>query len=467
MPYYQYLVINQDNKKLTGQISAQDESRARIELNNLGFSIIEISEISKTEYQKIQAEKRLFEFQAYDRHGKKVVGTIPANDKYEAYKKLSVEYLLNVLFLYTKDQTLEKQEIEKKAGLNDLKQRLQTESSALASLTAATSKNASSKAKTADAEDILQTPEYLGLQQHVQIILKKVDEILTKYQNDLNPEKAKAVKILVNKLIRIKSSTNLKYIEKTCEELLNQIQDQELFLKNSLVQDARNKIGIETKKMLIELHQKGSTEGGPTILSSLKSSLKAHGKAANPIQKFLQPLIGNIIKFLEEPEEIKLLRIQKKNIGKQLFTYIRLWFQSPAAEKKEIVSAIKTLLSQRKSIQYEIKKLLKKASQDQKSRPLLINMIYQEINTFTGWLLFFYLLLYFLATYNQTKNLHFIPSYFLEFYNIPLLKYLILIVFSIHAASSIKLNFMERSLIASFLLLPLGIFLSYILVINF
>ena len=63
----------------------------------------------------------------------------------------------------------------------------------------------------------------------VDFILNKIKAMLAQYSEDIKPENKK-IQEYVDKLLRIKSSTNLDYIEHTSEELLKKVQDQEIFL---------------------------------------------------------------------------------------------------------------------------------------------------------------------------------------------------------------------------------------------
>ncbi|MFA5820656.1 MAG: hypothetical protein WC873_00885, partial [Candidatus Gracilibacteria bacterium] len=91
-----------------------------------------------------------------------------------------------------------------------------------------------------------------------------------------------------------------------------------------------------------------------------------------------------------------------------------------------------------------------------------------EIASLTGWLLFFYILYYFAALYLSTKNfgLSQIPKGFLV-YDSHIFKYILVIVFLLHSAISLKVNFFRKSPLADLLLIPGFFFGSIIVLINF
>ncbi len=451
MRFYDYLVINQENKKLTGTVVAEDENKARAELNNLEFSVISITEISEEKYNQIKEGKEKFGFEAFDKHGKKIKGTIRAASRFEAFKKLKLEYLFNVTSIYSLNATFEQQQAEKIKDLTDLKSQLDHELSTAALKNKETNKTPK-KEVTNSYDDI----HHQELKTKVGLILSKIKEILDQHEKEILPERLKEIKAIINKLIRIKSSTNLKYIEKTCEELLLAVQNQEIYIKDEKFSRERSKINFESKKLLIELHHKEAKPKGPSALSS---SLKKY--------RLLGNFVDNIQKFFAQPETVKLLLKQKKSINQQIITYLKLYFSASKEDKKEIVQSIKTLLNQKKRLIYQIKKAKKISENDSLKWPQLVKSIFEEISLFTGWLLFFYLTLYFLANYSKTKNLSFLPDYLLQFHNLSLLKYLILVVFSLHVCISVKLNYFPRSAIFSVLALPLSIFISLFLISNF
>ncbi|MBD3360225.1 hypothetical protein GF366_00315, partial [Candidatus Peregrinibacteria bacterium] len=94
MAIFKYTVANKEGKKLSGTVEAPDEQTARNELNNLGFSILTLEETKEAPPETEHMTK--YEFEAVDKNSKLVTGSIPAENKEEAFKKLTEEYLLTV-----------------------------------------------------------------------------------------------------------------------------------------------------------------------------------------------------------------------------------------------------------------------------------------------------------------------------------------------------------------------------------
>ena len=71
MAIFKYSVANTEGKKLSGTVEAPDESTARTELNNLGFSILLLQETF--EQPKLDASLSKFVFEAIDKNSKLIV----------------------------------------------------------------------------------------------------------------------------------------------------------------------------------------------------------------------------------------------------------------------------------------------------------------------------------------------------------------------------------------------------------
>ena len=76
MALFRYIVTNQSGKKLSGTVEAPNYNVARKELNNLGFSILNL--VPTTEKPKAENSKK-FIFEALDNNSKFIQGSIPAS----------------------------------------------------------------------------------------------------------------------------------------------------------------------------------------------------------------------------------------------------------------------------------------------------------------------------------------------------------------------------------------------------
>ena len=91
------------------------------------------------------------------------------------------------------------------------------------------------------------------------------------------------------------------------------------------------------------------------------------------------------------------------------------------------------------------------------------------INGLSGWLLFFYLVFYFIAGFVIAKKIPFIKDVPTVFYIFQTgnIKYLLPIIFLLHISTSLKLNIFKKNILSDFLISPLFIIFSLLIVFNF
>jgi len=458
MKKFRYTIINKEDNQLQGTIGAPDEISAREELNNLGFSIIELRIVNKDEETQ-QKENQLdtFEFSAIDKAQKKIIGTIKAKNKYTAFKKLIKEYEFEVEYLYSQDLPEKDKEKEKKIGAYQLYNKYNDEEKL---------KLENKKNNQKDIEEFKQKQK--NLLEQLNFVLEKVNKILNTYNDELKSNIKAEIKQKVEKILRIKNSTNLNYIKTSIEELLNFLQKEELFLNEEQRKKEKTQLKIEMQSLMNQVHKNRSR---PTIniTENLKNWQKTH-ITNNQTPSSLENFINSLIKIILPTPNIELdnLKTELKQTNNQIKQYILLYIKAPSKEfKKETKSGLKKLWQKRKNIlqkiktkKQEIKNKQILSIQDTKTEKLI-----KEIISLTGWLLTFYLIYYFASLYITTKELGIkeIP-YIFNIYNSAFLKYFLITIFLIQTTLSIKLTFFKRNKIANLMIIP--IFLISILLIT-
>ncbi len=468
MQKFRYNVINKDNKQLTGVINAPDEKSAREELNQLGFSIVNIQAFSAEEKNEgATVDGTLpnitsFEFSAIDKNLKKVVGTIQALDRYNAFKRLMNEYLFEVEYLVDAGIGATEKKTAMEKGIYELQNQYNEEE--LAQKKTGSKENFDFKAFTEKQQVLLEQVEF---------VLSKVKTTLDFYEKEINPETKEKIRRYVDKILRIKNSTNLDYIRKTCEELLNFLQKEELFLHEEEKQTEHAKLALEAKSMIMQLHAK-KEPGSDDIFEQMRNWRKVHiigNKQPSTLEKILNFLIGLVIGFHEENEETAILRAKIHTVHQQIGEYIVLYFQAKTPEFKiEAGEALKKLFQERKRLKKELKAEKHRHKLEFKNRAdsTIVENFTAEILSFSGWLLGFYLLYYFLSFYFINKDfgtLHFPQN--LSFYNSHFLKYFLTVLFLFHDSLSVKINFFRRNEIATIVLVPIFLLSSALILLNF
>ena len=488
MPLFNYTVANKENKKLSGSIEASDEAIARAQLNNLGFSILEIVEAptgtpsttqDSTQQQTTEPAENLpknhqkYTFEAINNQGQKITGTIVSSDELGAFRRLNKEYELAVTAIYPENATEDQIADAKTKGTYELNQILEQE-------------KASKDMENKDLVTQDRVKKEIEVRTRVEYILKQVNELLLEYEQDITPDKHQEINQRIDKLLRIKSSTNLDYVITTAEELLEFIKNIEISIKQKNYLEKRTKLKLQIKNMLAKLHETGKPKTlSEDIVKTIQNWQQKNIQKTVKIPWYINAAnnaLTAIKKLFELPEEIRVLKSQIKNLNTQLFEYIKIYIKEPAKEyKQKAREAINSIWEMRKKTIAQLKEAKERIREEKKKTHLETteNKVKEEIGAgiledfseFTGWLLAFYLAYYFVSLYVITKDFGFggidqIPR-LLNFYSTSIFKYILITVFLLHTSFTIKNNFFQKSKIASLIIFPLTTFLVIFIIVNF
>lgn len=460
MAQFEYTAVNAGGKKLSGLIAADNEEEARKQLGSLNISLLSIQKTSETPVDTTtkepgtSAELPKYEFEAFDKSGKKVLGSIPASSRYKAFQRLIDEYGFEVSYVIQAGASVEDKE---KAKHDDL--------SALKAEYLALAKEKGTAPGPEDNTNLEFEKKRTALLKKVDFILNKIKAILAEFSSEIKPENKKMIQDYVDKLLRIKSSTNLDYIEHTSEELLKKVQDQEIFLNKEKMFAQRSTIKLETQKMMADLHS------GPTNQKDISDDLqKLQLQFSLSDNKFLKGISNYIKKFLPTPEE-KEIQSEIKSANRELLIFAKIWLTSPQITKPEALKSLKTVWDERKRLKESLHALKNKkpvitteivTENTDSNEPLIL----EEINHFLGWLLSFYLFAYFISNYVIAKNYaNPLPGGF-NLLTSELLRYLLLSIFIWYSIFYIKLEFFKYKPWFNTFMLFFGIIVNATLIFN-
>ena len=458
MEVFKYIVANKDGKKLTGTVEAPDEQTARAELNNLGFSILTLEKTQELPKHDESFTKYIFE--AIDANSKLVSGTIPAKDSDEAFSKLTSGYSLVVTAIWKDGSTEEEINEARKKGNKKMEEFIEKRNE----------DDAKQKIQNTD-----QQKEEAFVKEKIENLLKEINTLLVKFDKDFTVDQRGEIEKRINKLLRIKNSTNLNYILETAEDLLNTIKAQEQSLVDKGYFEKKIHLEMETQKLVKELHKTSAPSSfSEDIIGKIDKWQETHAdqKQTGLHTKFLEKTFTWIKKIFETPPQIMVIEEQIRAYNHQLWEFIKMYFKEPTKEYKDKVkNAIKTIWAARKKAVHSLsqaKILLKKRksldSNTFDTENQFIEHAVTELNSLTGWLLLFYLIYYFISIIITTKNFGFtqIPQGFFV-YKSHIFKYILGILFLMHASTSLKINFFQKNIIAN-ILLPTGFLLGSILI---
>ncbi len=464
MPQYFYTVINKENKELNGTINAPDEATARQELNALSFSILslKIGVSSESSHDEKESSITKFEFSAIDKNTKKIVGTIQGEDVYQVYKRLTGEYQFEVQSLYPADASEEEKKKAILKGVDFLKDQEKEEQM----LQARSQQN-----KQLDEQQFLEQQARLKTQ--VNFVLQKVSSILDTYREELDPATKAKIKYYVEKILRIKNSTNLDYIHQSCQEMLTYLQKEEIFLNQDQRKREKTQLSIDAKSMMIGLNRLNHPQG-LDILGGLRKWRIAHiGDNTSPStgEKFINLLISPLIGTTPETAQITEARLKIQNTDAQIKEFITLYFQAPDPEfKKETKNNIIHLWNQHKLQKQDLNKLLR----EQKAALLTgveftpIEILQREIFSLAGWVLTFYIIYYFATIYINTKQIDILAETRLsQIFQTSIIKYFFTTLFLFVSFLSLKIEFFHRKSAINPLLILGFLISSTLIILNF
>ncbi|MFC1615582.1 hypothetical protein ACFL21_00430 [Patescibacteria group bacterium] len=461
MPKYVYTVANQEGKKLSGTVVAPDEEAARKELNNLGFSVLAIKEAPTEAAAETKTKGKKFIFEAIDKNSKLVTGTIVSEDVQKAFSKLMTEYSLTVTAIWVDGSKPEQIEEARKKGTVMLQETLKKEM----------------EIEVEKSEDTQEKEKRELLKKTIDSIITKVNDLLQNYEAHIDADQKTEIDKRIDKLLRIKHSTNLDYILKTAEDLLMFIESQEKSFQEKGLQEQRIQLKMKTKGLLKELNKTAAPKADSItedIVTRIETWQKTHPKEKiKGFSLILYRFLNRIKNVLKTPPEIKVIKEEIKTINGQIIEFIKLYFKEPTPEyKQKVKNSIKSLWGKRKQAKEHLKKVKEdirnsKIIEEGEDDRILFALI-KEINTLTGWLLAFYIIYYFVSLYLNTKDFGFanMPN-FLTVYESQFFKYILVIIFMLHGCTALKVNFFKRSILASIFLPVVFVVTSIITLLNF
>ncbi len=459
MPIFKYTVANQEGKRLSGTVEAPDETTARKELNNLGFSILALVETESISLTEVNPKLKKFIFESVDKNGKLVSGTIPAEEEKEALDRLEKEYSLSITAMW-KENASEEEIKSSRVRFSEL-----------------LAKKMSTSLEETKTKNLEEQKEIEFTKSKIETILKQVNEILLRFDKEFDAEQKNEISKRINKLLRIKSSNNQQYILAEAREMLNFLEKQQKTLQDKGFQEKEFELRLNTRKLLDELNR---TTKPKTIKEdilnriNLIESKNKNKEHLSVFSKFFIKILLYVKSIFTNPPEIQVIKDQIKVYNKQLIEFLKLYFKEPTKEYKEKVKkTLGTIWRARKkavhSLKY-VKKLLKerRATEKNKTEEHLIFSFVAELNSLTGWLLFFYIGYYFVSLYLNTKDfgLTNIPKGF-QLFSTHLFKYILVTVFLLHVCTSLKLNFFKKSTIANIILPTFFVFATIVTLLNF
>ncbi|MBU1445874.1 hypothetical protein KKD70_01265 [Patescibacteria group bacterium] len=463
MPKFSYIVVNKEDQQLDGVVEAPDAKTAREDLKELGFSVVSLEE--KTE--NLNEDGVAFEFNGLDKHNRNVTGTIKSENKYDAFKRLVSEYELDIAYLVESNLNEPEKTEKKKKGVGDLLKKYQEDSGSLAAIP---------KTKNSIQNDPNFKEKRALVERQVTYVLNKVKDIITKSGDKLNPQDKQTIKSFVNKILRIKNSTNLDYIKNTCKSLLEFLQNVEWLSHGKAQIDEKFSLYTDTQQMIDNI-QHGKDFGvhedlEDKIMRWRSENIKENQKFSFA-DKIKDAYYSILISIIHEEKDVRTIKQEISQISRELSQYRKMYLTTSDKTYREGASkSIKKLHERKNKLKTKLREIKDQNKQFHQAKGGFTSFekTIALIKGLSGWLLFFYLSYYFVANYVITKQIPFIkgeiPSIFYIFQT-GTIKYLLPTVFLLHLVTSIKLTFYRSSILYSALMFPLFTIGTLLIIFNF
>ncbi|MCF7830675.1 hypothetical protein K9M41_01595 [Candidatus Gracilibacteria bacterium] len=225
---YHFEGLGKDGKTLSGFLFSETKEDARAKLKKDGIAILSIEPFVAE--QKGNKSSTVFEFKAIDDLGKEKRGHIEAENQYEAYKKLRLEYDFTLIYLVPQDLSQAEKLILKKKGISPEleKQFLEDEKNKKTLFFRAKEK----KEKRDKVETMLEDKqkEMQFLQAQVDVVIREVKKLLQDNSEVLDPNVRRNIQERIDRLSRLRQSSSLNHLESMMKRLFAQLARDDIFL---------------------------------------------------------------------------------------------------------------------------------------------------------------------------------------------------------------------------------------------
>ena len=466
---FRYTALGPDNQKFTGSLQAMSLESAREKLHKMDLSIISLEPVSERNItttappasprvtlsnvkKKVSTPRKpkkiisTFYFVATNSQGKQVNGTIDAKEPYLAYKRLISEYKFKILDLF-KDGEQGSPNKNLNISFEEWNLKLKQEGFA----TESESKRVSPG---------MEEPEKMASEivQEIDSFIKSTKEILKAHQKNYSRPFLVQIEKKVGNLERIRTSNNLKHITQVCKDLYELIAHPELAE------------GMSTEERERAYEQAVADLGESGFIQYSRGSSSSNDEIAEGFGR-VKKVFGKIEKKLHQPPA-ESLRHEPKGRGsilKKPFVSLEtpkgpidIWQLGSSywVYFKERNPILKHARKQEFNRLYEARKALKaKIKTDrvilqQESTPAFkvssdYSELYAELNSFIGWLLFFYIAYFFVASFSLERNVGLAQDLVVRTLSSPLIINIFIFLLMAHLALKIKLSLFHKNAIGS------------------
>ena len=469
---FSYTALNEQNEELSGILEADTLETAKDQLHKMGVSILVINPASEEEAteegQKKEVQEKpkegiiTFNFTAKDPKGKEINGTIDAKEDYGAYKRLVSEYHFDVQKLVPLNANKEDEELAEER-LKLFREQLKTE------------------VKKDDREEKEWKEEE---EKKKQIVTEEVDKIielthkkvLEEFRHLFSIKSIQKVEEALKELERIRTSNNLKHINEVSHRLYDLLSHpDEANAENQNAYEIAIQPLKENKVLGKDLAENPfESKQFKLLISKIKNQLNKLG-----LGKLIEKLKGGsgsenkeeggkwkkLISGLQKKPQIPSFKMPAVKTGsfsdsaKEEVDKIKKWFKK---EKPEEVT------QSSEPTETEISTPI--MDKPEETKPIKegrdFSEFFVEVDSFVGWLLFFYISYFFLSSFSLEKGVGLPTNFVLKTFQSPLIIQIGIFLLFAHFLLRIKTIHFQRNLMGSLVLFLFGFGTCALVILN-
>jgi len=232
MRKYFFQAVTEEGKQISGFVSAPNKDEAHDKLRASHLSILTLEEPKGDE---LEVHKGIsFEFSGINAQHKKIRGTIESENRYSAYKKLVLDYKIDLDYVVETALAPPQKSAEKAKGISkEMKIRLDIERKKR-------EKEDEKKHKKVDTGKQLDIAVEENESER-QFMMEKIDEmlmdvipLLEENAEYIDSHKKREIEERINLLLRLKNSNAVSHLKSLTKRLLEQIGDDGLFISENI-----------------------------------------------------------------------------------------------------------------------------------------------------------------------------------------------------------------------------------------
>jgi hypothetical protein len=410
---FKYIVIGADSKEKSGKIEAKNQNEAQEKLNGMGFSVVSIDVFNPEEGSNFNSEEQTFLFSGKDIKNQVVEGTIEAIDDIQAYQRLVKEFELDVTWIVNRNWSKSVQDSRKEKSLEKIEEKALEQGILI---------EKPKNKKESEDDQVFD----INFQKKQKALLSRIDEVneilkdIFSLIQEKNPTKFVEIEKKYEIIQKIKMSNNLLLIEENLDQFIKMVL---LFFENN---DTLKK-EYQTEIINLELNLSNlSQEKVHRFWRKFK--LWVDGSFQNFLKFFVNfQKKGSEKKHTEDKKKVVEIKSNINDIKKLLWFHgIRMIISLKLRDKHK--KAFLKLLKEYKRNNFDLKKIKEdylKKQEFLKKQYLIENDFYQtflkEIEFFSGWFLFIYILFFAILEIALLKSKILSPKLGWEIFNSPLL----------------------------------------------